>query len=187
MPAGAIAGSLMLLMGWLSYRFNKANIRTYLIFGTQCFTILANALLWKLDRSDKGGLLYGVYTLSVFGSGYAVLMGLTIANTAGYTKRALTSSGLYVGYCLGRLTLLPRRNARLLIDMQETSSAPWSFWKTRLQSTTPASPSRRLLPASLLFSSLCIAPFACGITAGGTKLANSRLSITHLRIRRIRL
>ncbi|KAF2172698.1 hypothetical protein M409DRAFT_16659 [Zasmidium cellare ATCC 36951] len=101
MPAGAIAGSLMLLMGWLSYRFSKYNIRTWLIFGTQCVTILASSLLWKLDRSDKGGLLYAVYTLSVYGSGYAVLMGLCIANTGGYTKRALTSSGLYVGYCFG--------------------------------------------------------------------------------------
>jgi hypothetical protein len=29
------------------------------------------------------------------------LMGLQIANTAGYTKRAVTSSGIFVGYCLG--------------------------------------------------------------------------------------
>lgn len=28
-------------------------------------------------------------------------MGLQIANTAGYTKRALASSGIYIGYCLG--------------------------------------------------------------------------------------
>ncbi|KAL4988559.1 hypothetical protein BDW68DRAFT_176839 [Aspergillus falconensis] len=35
------------------------------------------------------------------GAGYAVLMGLQIANIAGYTKRSLSSSGLYIGYCLG--------------------------------------------------------------------------------------
>jgi hypothetical protein len=28
-------------------------------------------------------------------------MGLQIANTAGYTKRSVTSSGIFVGYCLG--------------------------------------------------------------------------------------
>lgn len=30
-------------------------------------------------------------------------MGLSIANTAGYTKRSVSSSGIFVGYCLGRL------------------------------------------------------------------------------------
>lgn len=101
MPAGAYAGSMMLLMGFLAYKFSHRNIRTWIIFGTQCGTVLAAALLWQLPRSSKGGLLFAVYILSTYGSGYSVLMGICVANTAGYTKRSLTSSGLYVGYCLG--------------------------------------------------------------------------------------
>jgi hypothetical protein len=31
-------------------------------------------------------------------------MGLQIANTAGYTKRSFTSSGIFMGYCLGNFT-----------------------------------------------------------------------------------
>lgn len=107
MPAGAYAGIMMLTMAYLAMRFSHRNIRTYIIFGTQCMTILASALLWKLKRTDKGGLFYGIYTLSTYGSGYGVLMGLHIANNSGYTKRSLASSGLFVGYCLGKARVLP--------------------------------------------------------------------------------
>lgn len=40
-----------------------------------------------------------MYLLPSAAAGYCVLMGLQIANTAGYTKRALASSGIFVGYC----------------------------------------------------------------------------------------
>lgn len=46
--------------------------------------------------------MFGCYILASFGGAYAVLMGLQIANTAGYTKRSVTSSGIFVGYCLGK-------------------------------------------------------------------------------------
>ena len=63
---------------------------------------MAALLLWLLPRDSTGGLLFGAYTLATFGGGYAVLMGMQIANTAGYTKRSLASSGIFVGYCLGK-------------------------------------------------------------------------------------
>ena len=78
------------------------------MFVCQLSTILASLLLWLLPRDAKGGLLYGVFTLASFGGGYAVLMGMQIANTAGYTKRSVSSSGLFVGYCLGMFSCLPR-------------------------------------------------------------------------------
>lgn len=62
---------------------------------------MAALLLWLLPRDNTGGLLFGCYTLASFGGSYAVLMGLSIANTAGYTKRSVSSSGIFVGYCLG--------------------------------------------------------------------------------------
>ncbi|KAI9148730.1 hypothetical protein HJFPF1_10772 [Paramyrothecium foliicola] len=98
-PAGAYAGTLQLIMSYLAYRY--ANIRTYLILIAQLGTTLAALLLWKLPLSEKGGLLFALYILPSVGGGYAVLMGLQIANTAGYTKRSIASSGLYIGYCLG--------------------------------------------------------------------------------------
>lgn len=99
MPAGVIIGTIELSVPYLAYKFK--NIRTWLIVVCQCGTILASILLWQLPRNEKGGLLFGAYILASFGGGYAVLMGLQIANTAGYTKRSVTSSGIFVGYCLG--------------------------------------------------------------------------------------
>ncbi|CAG9996109.1 unnamed protein product [Clonostachys byssicola] len=99
MPCGLYAGTLQLLMPYLAYKYK--NIRTYLIFVAQLGTVLASLLLWLLPQSSTGALLFAVYILPSVGGGYAVLMGLQIANTAGYTKRSVASSGLYIGYCLG--------------------------------------------------------------------------------------
>ncbi|KAF2727747.1 MFS transporter [Polyplosphaeria fusca] len=99
MPGGVIIGSIELGTPYLAYRI--PGIRTWLVAICQIGTILASILLWLLPRDAKGGLLFACYILASFGGGYAVLMGLQIANTAGYTKRSVTSSGIFVGYCLG--------------------------------------------------------------------------------------
>jgi hypothetical protein len=99
MPAGFVSGTIELFLPYLAYRF--PNIRTYLMPLCSCGTIMSALLLWLLPRHDKGGLLFGTFFLASFGGGYAVSMGLQIANTAGYTKRSVTSSGIFVGYCLG--------------------------------------------------------------------------------------
>jgi hypothetical protein len=98
-PAGAWAGTTMLLLSWLAFKVK--NIRTYLIFLAEMGTVLACLLLWKLPLSQKGALVFGAAILPSLGAGYAVLMGLQVANMAGYTKRSIASSGIYIGYCLG--------------------------------------------------------------------------------------
>jgi MFS family permease len=113
MPAGAIIGSIELGAPYLAYRI--PGIRTWIIAICQLGTIIASVLLWQLDRSNKGGLLFACYILASFGGGYAVLMGVQIANTAGYTKRSVTSSGIFVGYCLGTSCLFVDLNWTLLI------------------------------------------------------------------------
>jgi len=54
------------------------------------------------DPQAKGGLLFGAFILPSTGSAYVVLMGLQVANVAGYTKKSVASAGLFVGYCLGK-------------------------------------------------------------------------------------
>lgn len=78
--------TLRLQVTYLAYRIPR--IRTWLMVVCQCGTILASLLLWQLPRSSKGGLLFGCFILASFGGSYALLMGLQIANTAGYTKRS---------------------------------------------------------------------------------------------------
>lgn len=99
LPAGVVIGTIELGAPYLAYRIPQ--IRTWIIAVCQLGTILASILLWQLPRHEKGGLLFACYILASFGGGYAVTMGLQIANTAGYTKRSVTSSGIFVGYCLG--------------------------------------------------------------------------------------
>ncbi|KAL1959131.1 hypothetical protein VTO42DRAFT_2918 [Malbranchea cinnamomea] len=99
MPAGFVSGTIELIVPLLAYKFR--NIRTWLIVACELGTIMSSLLLWLLPRDNKGGLLFGVYFLASFGGAYAVLMGLQIANTAGYTKRSIVSSGTFIGYCLG--------------------------------------------------------------------------------------
>ncbi|KAH8695731.1 major facilitator superfamily domain-containing protein [Phaeosphaeriaceae sp. PMI808] len=99
MPAGALAGTLQLVVPWMCYKWS--GLRSYMIFACQMGTTLAALLLWLLPRSHKGALLFACYILPSVGGGYAVLMGLGLANTAGYTKRTVASSGIYIGYCLG--------------------------------------------------------------------------------------
>lgn len=99
-PGGVYTGSMMLLSTYLAYKF--AGWRAYIIIFCQLITALASLLLWLLPRSALGGLLFGIYVLPTTGAAYAVTMGLFLANNAGYTKRSLASSGLYIGYSIGR-------------------------------------------------------------------------------------
>lgn len=99
-PAGFIIGTIELMAPYVAYKY--PNTRAYIVTVCQFGTILAALLLWLLPRDSIGGLLFGVYILASYGGGYAVLMGMQIANTAGYTKRSVASSGIFVGYCLGK-------------------------------------------------------------------------------------
>lgn len=105
MPQGFLGGSYQLLAPYLAYRFSEKGIRSWIVFTAQMITTLAAILLVVLPLDATGGLLFACYILPAVGGGYAVLMGLQIANIAGYTKRSIASSGLYIGYCLGKLRL----------------------------------------------------------------------------------
>ncbi|MBA7494824.1 hypothetical protein ES702_05401 [subsurface metagenome] len=99
MPAGATIGTIELGSAYLAYKF--PGNRCWIIAICQCGTSLAALLLWLLPRSSTGGLLFACYILASYGGGYAVLMGMQTSNTAGYTKKSVTASGTFLGYCLG--------------------------------------------------------------------------------------
>lgn len=101
MPVGAYGGLFVVLCSWGAMRYK--NVRSYIYIGAQVVTMIAALLLWLLPSSAVGGLLFGLYILPSVGGGYATLLGLHLANTSGYTKRSLASSGIFIGYCIGRL------------------------------------------------------------------------------------
>ncbi|KAL3448314.1 major facilitator superfamily domain-containing protein [Aspergillus insuetus] len=100
-PSGFYAGTMMLILPWIAYKYMSKGIRSWLVVGCQLVTMVACILLLTLPLDQTGGLLFACYIMPTVGAGYAVLMGLQIGNIAGYTKRSLSSSGLYIGYCLG--------------------------------------------------------------------------------------
>lgn len=100
MPAGVIIGTVQLVAPYCAMKLKNA--RVWIIVVTCAMSLLGSILLWQLPISQTGGRLFAVYILAFYGGGYAVLMGLTIANCAGYTKRSLSSSGIFIGYCLGK-------------------------------------------------------------------------------------
>lgn len=101
MPFGFIIGTIQLVGPYLAYKY--PNVRTYIVISCQGLTIMSSLLLWLLPRSALGGLLVGIYFLGSFGGAYVVLMIIQVANTAGYTKRAFTSAGIFIAYSLGNV------------------------------------------------------------------------------------
>lgn len=99
------SGTAELIIPYLAYKY--PNIRTYLVAVAELITVLAAVLLWALPRHAIGGLMFGIIILPCFAAGYVIQLGLQIANTAGYTKRSLASSGIFVAYCIGKKALCP--------------------------------------------------------------------------------
>lgn len=99
MPAGAIIGTVQLMAPYCAMKLKNA--RVWIIVVTCLMSLLGSILLWQLPLTQVGARLFAVYILAFYRGGYAVLMGLTVANCAGYTKRSLSSSGIFIGYCLG--------------------------------------------------------------------------------------
>ncbi|CAI7570813.1 unnamed protein product [Penicillium crustosum] len=100
-PFGFIIGTIQLVGPYLAFKYK--NVRTYIVITCQCLTIISSLLLWLLPRSELGGLLLGVYFLGSFGGAYVTLMIIQVANTAGYTKRAFTSAGIFIAYSVGNV------------------------------------------------------------------------------------
>ncbi|CAH0020169.1 unnamed protein product [Clonostachys rhizophaga] len=101
MPYGFIAGIGCFGLPFLAYKF--PNKRCFIIISGYLTTIIASSLLWKLPRDGQGALLFSCYLFPFWGGSFAVIMGLATANNAGYTKRSVASSGLFIGYCLGNV------------------------------------------------------------------------------------
>lgn len=98
-PGGIFVGFCVIGTTLLAYKVKNA--RCYIIFVAQLVTVTSACLLWKLPITNLGGLLFACYILPGFSCAWGLLMGLSIANAAGYTKRVISSSGIHLGYCLG--------------------------------------------------------------------------------------
>ncbi|PPJ56060.1 hypothetical protein CBER1_02125 [Cercospora berteroae] len=99
LPGGFILGCVQLIVSYCAMKFK--NIRTWLVAAMAGVSLLACVLLRQLPIEQTGARLFALFIVGWWGGGYAVLMGLSMANCAGYTKRSATSSGIFVAFCLG--------------------------------------------------------------------------------------
>jgi hypothetical protein len=120
MPLGAVTGTIEWLAPYMASK--HPGYRTWIMFVSQCGTTMPALLLWMLPRHATGGLLFGIYFLASLGGMYSILMGLQMTNTAGksllirkflcilnplgigYTKKSLSASWVFLGFCLGNIT-----------------------------------------------------------------------------------
>lgn len=101
MPAGAVAGLQILGISYLAMK--RPMWRCWISIACQFVSTLAALLLWLLPLSERGGLLFGCFTIGCGIPGYILMLSTQLANTAGYTKRATASAGIYVAYCVGNI------------------------------------------------------------------------------------
>ena len=66
-----------------------------------CLPVIAGALMvWKSDwQENKAIPLWGFYLTSVFSTTLVMVLTLMAANTAGHTKKAITSGLVWASYC----------------------------------------------------------------------------------------
>lgn len=99
MPSGAVGGIANLALAFIAMR--KPGTRCWMASIMTLGSCLASVLLWQLPLSNQGGLIFAATILPLGLAAYSLLLGLQLANTAGYTKRSASSAGVFAGYCIG--------------------------------------------------------------------------------------
>ncbi|WVQ94140.1 hypothetical protein IAU59_001218 [Kwoniella sp. CBS 9459] len=100
-PGGFVT---VITIAFFSYFADKyKNIRT-LLLPASCIPVVVGALvIWLAPWHPTAGPLIGYYLVASFGAPYVLLLSLATANTAGATKKGVTSGFIFVGYNVGNI------------------------------------------------------------------------------------
>lgn len=101
MPNGAMAFICILASATLGRRV--PNIRLILIVCGCLLAVIGCCISWQLPSGTNAGRLSGFYMMNFFSSAYVQVIGLGTCNVGGYTKKATSSAGIFVFYCLGSI------------------------------------------------------------------------------------
>lgn len=66
-------------------------------------SMIGMILIWKLDLDNMGGRLTGLVLGCVFAVNIPLSLSLISSNVAGFTKRSVISSLMFVAYCVGNI------------------------------------------------------------------------------------
>ncbi|KAH6897077.1 major facilitator superfamily domain-containing protein [Thelonectria olida] len=100
-PYGACTAFFMFTGPFVASRFK--NVRTIVMALWVLPTLIAVCLFWKLERTNKGGLLAGYYICASFIGSLIVALQMPASNVAGYTKRTTATAFVFFAYCCGNV------------------------------------------------------------------------------------
>ncbi|ABN66107.2 putative MFS allantoate transporter [Scheffersomyces stipitis CBS 6054] len=100
-PTGVIATLATIFFTFLCNKFN--NKRCLIAIISLIPPVVGSAIIYAVDRSNVAPQLVGLYLLYFYFAPYVVMMSLAQANTSGNTKKSVTYSINYLGYCVGAL------------------------------------------------------------------------------------
>jgi hypothetical protein len=97
-----------------------------------CLPIMAGAIMvWKFDwQHNKVVPLFGFYLTSIFSTTLVMILTLMAANTAGHTKKAITSGLVWASFCASNGV------APLTVRTQEQNEHYPTAWKIILSMTS---------------------------------------------------
>ncbi|KAF7591030.1 hypothetical protein BBP40_002048 [Aspergillus hancockii] len=100
-PQGAFQVLFILSGSYLSTRFK--NIRTIIMILYLIPTTIGVCLLWKLQRTNRYGVLFGYYILGSYVSSLVLSLQMPASNMGGYTKRVTATAFVFLAYCIGNI------------------------------------------------------------------------------------
>jgi len=100
-PGGAVQFAALLGGGFICSHF--PNSRCIVMIAANLICILGAAMLVGLPASNKWGRLVGLWLCYFQGLGFSMSLTMVSSNVAGYTKKQVTGTILFVGYCVGNI------------------------------------------------------------------------------------
>lgn len=101
-PTGVIASIATVFFSWCAARWN--NRRCLLAIISLVIPLIGSIISYASPQSNTAAQLVGLYFQYFYFASYVVMISCVQANTAGSTKKSVTYSFNYLGYCGGAIT-----------------------------------------------------------------------------------
>ncbi|KAG0674296.1 hypothetical protein C6P40_003224 [Pichia californica] len=101
-PTGIIASIATVFFTWCASRWN--NKRCLLAIISLIIPLIGSIISYTCSHDNTAAQLVGLYFQYFYFASYVVMISCVQANTAGNTKKAMTYSFNYLGYCGGAIT-----------------------------------------------------------------------------------
>lgn len=101
MPVGGAQVVFLLITAAVATWFPRARI-IMMIFNV-LISMVGMLLVWKLDEDNQTGRMVGLTLGGIFAVNIPLSLSVISTNVAGFTKRSVTSTLLFVAYCVGNI------------------------------------------------------------------------------------